>query len=61
MALAELIHHYRQHPSCVNLAGLLASRFFELPSHSFLAGTVDVVAQKIAAMNNAAAGLQLRG
>jgi transcription-repair coupling factor (superfamily II helicase) len=25
VALAELIHHYRQHPSCVNLAGLLAS------------------------------------
>ena len=26
MALAELIHFYRQHPKCVDLAGLLSSR-----------------------------------
>jgi hypothetical protein len=47
--------------NCSYLAGLLASHFFDLPSHPDMIGTVVVVVQKIAALKNAAVSLQLRG
>jgi hypothetical protein len=47
--------------NCLYLAGLLASHFFDLPSHPDMIGTVVAVVQKIAAYLDAAVGLQLRG